>query len=186
MKRKNLYINKKSEKLKENNMNIKEKNKYMKEKNEEIKEKNLYINEKNKEIEEKNEGINEKLNKLIKENKDLNVKNEDLNIKNNFLNKENKDLKEKLNRYPFIIEKGEALISIIISSRDEKILYSIPCKNTNTINDIEKELYEVFPEYSNTKNIFLYKGQIITNKFETLQKNKIKNGEILILDRVDN
>ena len=62
----------------------------------------------------------------------------------------------------------------------------MPCKNTNTINDIEKELYEVFPEYSNTKNIFLYKGQIITNKFETLQKNKIKNGEILILDRVDN
>ena len=72
-------------------------------------------------------------------------------------------------------------MSIIISSRDEKIRYSLICKNNNTINDIEKELYKAFPKYSKTKNIFLYNGKII-NKFETLQKNLIKNGDILILD----
>ena len=43
-------------------------------------------------------------------------------------------------------------MSIIISSRDDKILYSLVCENNNTINDIEKELYKVFPEYYKDKN----------------------------------
>ena len=38
-------------------------------------------------------------------------------------------------------------MSIIISSRDEKMLYSLPCKNNNIINDKEKKLYREFPEY---------------------------------------
>ena len=92
-------------------------------------------------------------------------------------------MKDILQRNPFILRKGEKLMSIIISSK--KMLYSLPCKNNNTINDIEKELYKEFPEYSKTKNIFLYKGKII-NKFETLQKNNIKNGDILILEKVNN
>ena len=140
----------------------------IKEKNEEI---NNDINEKNEIIIEETEDINEKIENLKKENKDL---------KN-----ENKDLKEKLKRYPFVLEKGEKLMSIIISSKDEKILYPLSCKNNNTINDIEKELYKEFPEYSKTKNIFLYKGKEL-NKLETFQKNKIKNGDILILEQVNN
>ena len=48
-------------------------------------------------------------------------------------------------------------MSIIISSRDEKILYSLPCKNNNTINDIEKKFYKEFPEYLDNKNIFYIK-----------------------------
>ena len=126
-------------------------------------------------LNEKNEDINEK-------NEDIKEKNEDINEKINNLNKENKDLKEKLKRYPFILEKGEQLMSIIISSRDEKIFYSLPCRSNNTINDIEKELYKAFPEYSKTKNIFLHNGKVI-NKFETFQKNHIKNGDILILTK---
>ena len=93
-------------------------------------------------------------------------------------------MKDILQRNPFILRKGEKLMSNIISSKDEKMLYSLPCKNNNTINDIEKELYKEFPEYSKTKNIFLYKGKMI-NKFETFQKNNIKNGDVLILDQVD-
>ena len=124
------------------------------------------------------EVINEKIN-------NINEKNEDINEKINNLDKEIKDLKKILKRNPFILRKGEKLMSIIISSKDEKIHYSLPCKNNNTINDIEKELYKEFPEYSNTKNIFLYKGKII-NKFETFQKNNIKNGDILILEKVNN
>ena len=124
------------------------------------------------------EVINEKIN-------NKNEKNEDINEKINNLDKEIKDLKKILKTNPFILRKGEKLMSIIISSKDEKMLYSLPCKNNNTINDIEKELYKEFPEYSNTKNIFLYKGKII-NKFETFQKNNIKNGDILILEEVNN
>ena len=139
----------------------------------------------NKENENKIEDINEKNEILNEENEDINEKNEDLNENIKNLKKENKDLKEKLRRYPFILEKGEKLMSIIVSSRDEKILYSLTCKNNNTIIDIEKELYKEFPEYSKTKNIFLYKGKKL-NKLETFQKNKIKNGDILILEQVNN
>ena len=139
----------------------------------------------NKENENKIEDMNEKNEILNEENEDINEKNEDLNENIKNLKKENKDLKEKLRRYPFILEKGEKLMSIIVSSRDEKILYSLTCKNNNTIIDIEKELYKEFPEYSKTKNIFLYKGKKL-NKLETFQKNKIKNGDILILEQVNN
>ena len=124
------------------------------------------------------EEIDEKIN-------NKNEKNEDINEKINNLDKEIKDLKKILKTNPFILRKDEKLMSIIISSKDEKMLYSLPCKNNNTINDIEKELYKEFPEYSYTKNIFLYKGKII-NKFETFQKNNIKNGDILILEKVNN
>ena len=185
-------LNKKTEGIKELEEDIKEKNVYIIKNNEDIKGKNEYIKEKNEDINEninklikENKNLKEKNYNLTKENNDLNINNRDLKNKSKFLNNEIKDLKEKLNRYPFLLENNEELISIIIYSRDEKIIYPIPCKNTNIINDIEKELYKVFPEYSNNKNIFLYKGKKI-NKFETLQKNKIKNGDILILDRVDN
>ena len=140
------------------------------------------LNEKNEDINEKNEDINEKNEDIKEKNEDINEINEDINEKINNLNKENKDLKEKLKRYPFILEKDEQLMSIIISSRDEKIFYSLPCRSYNTINDIEKELYKAFPEYSKTKNIFLHNGKVI-NKFETFQKNHIKNGDILILTK---
>ena len=135
-------------------------------------------------------------NKINKLEQDLKLKNNesddfdfddfnDISKKMNNIYEEIKEVKEKINRYPFILEKGEKLMSIIISSRDEKMLYSLPCKNNNTINDIEKKLYREFPEYYDNKNIFLYKGKII-NKFETFQKNNIKNGDILILELADN
>lgn len=108
----------------------------------------------------------------------MNEKNEDIKEKHEDIKGKNEDM------YPFILEKDEKLILITISSRDEKLHYSLICKNNNTINDVEKEFYKAFPEYAKTKNIFIYKGKIIT-KFETLQKNHIKNGDILILDRID-
>ena len=133
------------------------------------------INEINENLIEEKESINE-----IKENSNEKIK--DLVKQNNDLYKENKDLKEKLKRYPFNLEKDEKLMSIIISSKDEKILYSLICKNNNTINDIEKEIYKVYPEYPQVNNIFLYKGKKI-GKFQTLESNNIKNGDILILEQ---
>ena len=166
------------------NGELKEKNEELKKKNEDMNEKIYNLKKENRELNKKNEFLNKKINNLNKENRELNKTNEILNEKINNLNQENIELKEKLNKYVLILEKDEKLMSIIISSKDEKLSCSLLCKNNNTINEIEEEFYKEFPEYSKTKNIFSYKGKII-NKFETLQKNKIKNGDILILEHVD-
>ena len=131
-------------------------------------------------IKRKNIDNNNKYDELLEEYKEkINKLNESIND----LTKKNLDLNEKLSRYPFILEKNEKLISIIISSVDHSINYSLICKNTNTINDIEKDIYKEFPEYAKKNNIFLCKGKMI-NKFETFESNHIKNGDILVLEKI--
>ena len=92
------------------------------------------------------------------------------------------DLNEKLKRYPCILEENEKLISIIFTSVDQKIHYSLVCKNTDTINKLEAELYKEYPEFSEADNYFMCKGNIL-NKFKTFEINKIKNGDVIILNQ---
>ena len=142
-------------------------------------------------------------NNLIKENKKLdeelkklklmleeeqNIKKDILQININ-LNKKIKeleikitDLNAKLKRYPYDLEENEKLISVIFSSVDQRTHYSLICKNTHSINNLEPELYKEYPDYSNSYYYFLCKGNWI-NKFETLENNHIKNGDVIILNK---
>ena len=92
------------------------------------------------------------------------------------------DLNEKFKRYPFILEENEKLISIIISSEKLKINYSMICKNTFTINDLEKELYKKYPEISETENDFMFNEKIISS-LKTFESYNIKDGDVLILNQ---
>ena len=56
------------------------------------------------------------------------------------------------------------------------------CKNTNTIHDLEKELYKEYPNYSTSDNFFLCKGKII-NRFQSFESNGIKNGDVILLNQ---
>ena len=105
---------------------------------------------------------------------------------NKLKNKDSKisELKEKIKRYPFILENNETMLSIIFSSIDEKVNYSLICKNTDTIHKLEEKLYKEYPDLSERENYFLFKGQLI-NKFETFEKNEIKNGDTIILNQHD-
>ena len=89
------------------------------------------------EIENKNEliDINELLIKEIKKFNDSINKNEDKNISNldkditiKKLYKDIDELKNKLSLYPIELSKGEKLISVIFSSQNENMIYSIICK----------------------------------------------------------
>ena len=95
-----------------------------------------------------------------------------------------KDLNEKIKRYPFILEKNEKIISIIFSSVDQNVNYSLICKNTDTINRLEEKLCEEFPNLSERENYFLCKGKLL-NKFHSFEKNHIKNGDIIVLNQND-
>ena len=94
--------------------------------------------------------------------------------------KEIKDLKVKLSWFPFELKEGERLLSIIFNSVDQKIQYSIICKNTDKFNKIESKLYEYYYEYSESENYFTVNGSKI-NKFKTLEENKIHDNDIIIL-----
>ena len=98
------------------------------------------------------------------------------------LYKKIENLNEQLKRYPAILGENEKLISIIFASSDQTMHYSMICKNTDTISALEKNLYEVFPNFTDTQNIFLCKGTVIS-RFKPLDSYKIKNGDILVLNK---
>ena len=122
--------------------------------------------------------LNEIIKKRIKEEKNNSNTEKDNIIFN--LNKKISELKEKLSRYPLDLSKGENLISVIFTSLDQNIYYSIICKNTEKFSKLEQKLYKKYPEYSKSDNYFLVNGNRI-NKYKTLNENKIKNSEIIIL-----
>ena len=95
-----------------------------------------------------------------------------------------KELKEKIKRYPFALEKNERLMAIIFYSVEQKVHYPMICKNTDTINKLEAKLYEEYPNLSERENYFLCKGGLI-NKFQSFEKMKIKNGDIIVLNQND-
>ena len=63
-------------------------------------------------------------------------------------------------------------------SMDESIIYSLMCKNNDKFIDIEKNLYKKFPELLKSENEFYIRG-IKINKYNSLDENKIKDGDIL-------
>jgi len=141
----------------------------------------------------KNDILYQENSKLKNENKELKVKINNLNIQINPNNNNNsikmnelyetiKDLQEKLNRFPFTLEKNEKLMSIIFSSVGQNIDYSIVCKNSDDINKLERELYRKYPQFSKTDNYFICKGKEI-NKFHSFESNHIKNGDVILVNQ---
>ena len=95
--------------------------------------------------------------------------------------KENiENLSEKLKRFPFILEKNEKLMSIIFKTINEKINFSIICKNTDKFQDLENYFCKEYPEYSSIEIEYLYNGKHI-DKFQTLENYNIKNGKTIII-----
>ena len=127
-----------------------------------------------------NKRINEKLKEYeISADKNL----DKITELNNVIEEKEKNiekLKNKLLRFPFELSTGERLLSIIFTSSDRRILYSIICKNTDNFIKIEDELYEQFPEYKKYDIYFLHNGRKV-NRFKTLESNRIYNNDIICL-----
>ena len=104
--------------------------------------------------------------------------------KNEVLNEKIDELNEKLKRYPFSLEEGEKIMSIIFTSVDQKINYSMICKNTDTINQLELKLYKEYPKLCE-KNYYFICNNSVLKKFEKLEKLKIKSGDVIILNEVE-
>ena len=101
----------------------------------------------------------------------------------NQINQKDEEIKDLRANMPFNLKQGEKLISVIFISVDQKIHYSIICKNTDIFKKLEKKFYEKYPEYKNTKNDFIVNGKKI-NKTKNLDENKIKNSDIITIKSV--
>ena len=155
----------------------------------ELKEKEIKIEELYKKLNNLEKELKNNLNK----NKELNEINEELkkNLNNNQneiiieltkqLMTKDKEIKELKLNIPFELNKGEKLISLIFKSKDESFIHSIICKNTQNFVEIEKLLYDIYPEYKNNENIFKVNGRNI-DKYQSLEDNKIKNNDIINLE----
>ena len=105
-----------------------------------------------------------------------NDENEINNLKNKIdeLEEKNKDLENEIND----LKEGKDLLPIIFCSENQKILYSIICKKTDTFNLIENKLYDIYPECSQTENKFYVNNNEII-KSKTISENNIKYSDIV-------
>ena len=141
---------------------------------------------------------NQKLSQRIKELENIiNIKNlinelnEKLkNLNNNLNNDKLNELLEEIrikdkiiSNYPVKLSEGEKLISVTFVSSDQKVHYSVICKNTDKFNKIENMLYDEYPEYIETENNFEVNGNKI-NKYKSLEFNKIKNNDIIMIKNI--
>ena len=141
---------------------------------------------------------NQKLSQRIKELENIiNIKNiinelnEKLkNLKNNLNNDKLNELLEEIrikdkiiSNYPVQLSEGEKLISVTFVSSEQKLHYSVICKNTDKFSKIENMLYDEYTEYFKTENNFQVNGNKI-NKYKSLEFNKIKNNDIIMLKNI--
>ena len=150
------------------------------EKNNKLEEKNNKLEEKVKQL-EKIIAVNQKINieELEKLRKQINLK-EELNIE---LVKKLKEkdiiiMNLKSNASFNILPHNEKTISIIISSKDENIIFPIICKSTDNFKLVENIFYEKHPEYKNNNNTFIVNGRKI-NESKSLEENWIHNNSII-------
>ena len=100
----------------------------------------------------------------------------------NQINQKDEEIKDLRVNMPFNLKQGEKLRSVIFISMDQKIHYSIICKNTDIFTNVENKLYDEYPEYRETENYFMVSGQKV-NKYKSLKENKIVNSSIINLNQ---
>ena len=191
----NSFRNKELEELRLQLTNEKEKNKVLEEKNKkyerDLKERGINKGEEQlrKELDNEIKKYNN-LKKQIEEEKALRMT-YGKETKESFIetiiekDKKIRELELKISRFPFILEEGEVLMSIIFISSDQNLHYSVICKNTDEFYKIESQIYKKYPEYTENENFFILNGKKI-NRYKTLEQNGVKNNDIIILNEFVN
>ena len=130
-------------------------------------------------LKEKERIINEE--KIKNEKPKIEIEKE---LENKFNNKI-LELENEINKLKvYFISPGEKLITIKFISVDQTINFSTYAKINDNFSKIENILYNNYPNYKETENYFLANGNII-NKYKTLEENKIKNNDVLTLNKID-
>ena len=79
-------------------------------------------------------------------------------------------------------KENEHTILIIVKTKDEKVILPIMLKNTEKLKKMENLFYKEYPEYLLNKGQF-YFHNILLNTYNTLEKYKIKNNDIILFEK---
>ena len=133
----------------------------------------------NKTIDEKNAEIEELKYKITM------IKSESMNQVNNLLDSiEKKDEQIKsLKKELETLNKADKM-SVTIISNDQRVIYSVPCNPDTIFSEVEEKLYKSYPEYRESQNTFLFKGNLIL-RYKTISENKIKSGDTVMLMKLE-
>ena len=78
----------------------------------------------------------------------------------------------------------ESIIAVNFFSGPLNINYPMACKKTDIFSKIEKKLYYEYPELKSKKIYFMANGNVI-DKSSTFEKNKIKNGNTILIEELN-
>ena len=147
-----------------------------------------------KQLEKENEELRTEVKRLkyeLEKENQLNLKfkekidnyNKKLEEKEKKINKLSEELEELRAKYS--LSPGEKLLPIIFVSVNQRLHYSIICKNTDPFSKIERQLYNENKEFDDpVRNYFLAGGKMIDKK-KTIEENGIKYSEIITLNNND-
>ena len=75
----------------------------------------------------------------------------------------------------------DQMLALNFISSDQRMHFAVPCVKKDLFVDVEKKLYEQFPQYKETNNTFMVNASIIL-RFKTIEENKLQSGiPILII-----
>ena len=115
-----------------------------------------------------------------------NIENE--SIKKNLIEKEKeiynlkKEMQQKKENNAFnkTFYTREQMIALNFESTDSRLRYAIPCLKKDLFVDVEKKLYDKFPQYKEKNNNFLVQGKTIL-RFKTVEENELVSGIPIIM-----
>ena len=90
----------------------------------------------------------------------------------------NKNLEQKKRES---LDNKEKPIAVIFISADQKIHFPIICYSSESFSSVIEKLYDEYPELNKKNVFFIHNGEII-NTSATVELNKIKNGDNILLD----
>ena len=95
--------------------------------------------------------------------------------------KEIEDLKLEINTIPKTTFYGrDQMLALNFISSDQKLHFAIPCVKKDLFVDVEKKLYDQFPEFKETNNNFVVQGKMIL-RFKSLEDNELESGIPIII-----
>lgn len=140
------------------------------------------LNEKREELEKNNSIIKKLKIKLDKKNEEIISLEKRAKEKEVEINKLKSELykKKEGNSFNNNLYSINQILALNFTSMDQKIHYAIPCVGNDIFVDVEKKLYDIYPEYKETNNIFLSNGKTIL-RFKTIHENNLESGFPIIL-----